>query len=683
MKKYLYIVCFFVLAFINQRGSGNGPVDYKEQVYLHIDRAFYVTGEALFYKAYCINTNRPALPVYSTILYVELVGPGNDHILGQIVRLDQGTAQSGFHIPDTLPSGQYFIKAYTSWMRNFGPEAFFSASILIYNAHNGKELLYPNRAKNSLASIKKSKGFNLSVSDVTENMVKLRLEASDTSEGEFHLIGKFGQEELFRRKVIIKNHFQEIVIDRINLKTGLIRFELTGGYEEVLGILYLFLKPPLTISLTPDLEKYSTRDIIQASFNLPENVSASSVSISISKLGMGSKIPTKMPIDEYLQVYSVFGECSRFSVNQEAIVVVPNNYAINNEMKLPEKITFPVEEKGMVLTGVVKDKNTGTLLQDVRVLLAFKDTISLIQNSLPNKDGKFAFILDKYTDAYGLIMVTRDNENITKECLIETNEPFYFKTMDGNKMSIVTIHDSALIAFMEEEVQRINIQKLFRREEILPGMVKEDMLESSVSFCKYPDRVIHLGDYIPLNSFEEICRELVPEVKYVKRKSSYKLIMQNLATGIKHSEPLVLVNGIPIYTIERLHFLNSGLIEKIEIQDHDRVVGNLYYKGLISITLKDDKDLIRILGDEYGSMRIFEHISAPVQFNYIMLDEERKPDFRNQLYWNATLVPEADNRYSFEFYTSDEEGIYNICIEGLYEDGTPFSVLKPITIKAK
>ncbi|NJK95698.1 MAG: hypothetical protein HC905_13010 [Bacteroidales bacterium] len=61
----------------------------------------------------------------SNTLYVELVSPGSKIIETKVIRMDKGLGHGDFHLGDSIPSGNYQIRAYTNYMRNFG-EIFFS-----------------------------------------------------------------------------------------------------------------------------------------------------------------------------------------------------------------------------------------------------------------------------------------------------------------------------------------------------------------------------------------------------------------------------------------------------------------------------------------------------------------------------------------------------------------------------
>ncbi len=103
-----------------------------EKIYLHTDKNFYVTGDILWFKVYNTNatTNQPVS--YNTVVYAEILDPSNKPVLQAVINMNQGKNGS-FQLPLTLESGNYTIRSYTSWMKNFSPEYFFTKTITIVN----------------------------------------------------------------------------------------------------------------------------------------------------------------------------------------------------------------------------------------------------------------------------------------------------------------------------------------------------------------------------------------------------------------------------------------------------------------------------------------------------------------------------------------------------------------------
>ena len=113
--------------------TNNVPL-FFEKTYLHTDRDVYGQGEDMWFKAYVVNAQDNALINYSHNLYVELIGPRAKIVKRETIRLEDGLGNGDFKLSDTIPAGNYRIRAYTNWMRNFGDNFIFEKQITILHA---------------------------------------------------------------------------------------------------------------------------------------------------------------------------------------------------------------------------------------------------------------------------------------------------------------------------------------------------------------------------------------------------------------------------------------------------------------------------------------------------------------------------------------------------------------------
>ena len=109
--------------------------DYpQEKVHLHLDKPYYAIGDNVWFKAYVVNAENHQLSDLSKILYVELINEKDSVKQSLRLPLVSGLTSGDFTLTDSLREGNYRIRAYTTWMRNFGEEYFFDKTILIGNS---------------------------------------------------------------------------------------------------------------------------------------------------------------------------------------------------------------------------------------------------------------------------------------------------------------------------------------------------------------------------------------------------------------------------------------------------------------------------------------------------------------------------------------------------------------------
>lgn len=109
-----------------------------EKVTLFTDRSVYITGEDVCFSAF-IDQEDFNLSL-SKILYVEIISPdGNSFSAGKF-EIDKFTSSGCLRVPEELITGVYFIRAYTKYMRNVGPNSYTYLALKIINPRRGEVL---------------------------------------------------------------------------------------------------------------------------------------------------------------------------------------------------------------------------------------------------------------------------------------------------------------------------------------------------------------------------------------------------------------------------------------------------------------------------------------------------------------------------------------------------------------
>lgn len=123
----------------------------REEIFLHHDKPFYLSGENLWFRAYVKNPAHPGQAAVSCVIYADLVNAEGRNILSACLRLNQNMSSGNFYLPDTLPTGRYHLRAYSNWMKNFDPDYFFNEDLVIVNRfEDSQNLLQPTAADSTL-----------------------------------------------------------------------------------------------------------------------------------------------------------------------------------------------------------------------------------------------------------------------------------------------------------------------------------------------------------------------------------------------------------------------------------------------------------------------------------------------------------------------------------------------------
>ena len=103
----------------------------QEKVYLHTDRKYYASGESIWFQSYLTAGFLHEPSPFSANIYVELYSERDSLIAEKLIFSDSGYGQGVIDIPQSLEGGNYILRAYTNWMRNFDQSFFFEKPIIV------------------------------------------------------------------------------------------------------------------------------------------------------------------------------------------------------------------------------------------------------------------------------------------------------------------------------------------------------------------------------------------------------------------------------------------------------------------------------------------------------------------------------------------------------------------------
>ncbi|MEQ9100570.1 MAG: hypothetical protein RIF36_07900 [Imperialibacter sp.] len=108
-------------------------VSYKEEIHIQHDGPVYLTGDRLRFSVTCLDQSNRLLSPLSRLAYVELLDSENTPLAQSIIDLNDGKGKGDILLPFTATSGNYTLRAYTKWMRNFPPEDYAYSIVTIVN----------------------------------------------------------------------------------------------------------------------------------------------------------------------------------------------------------------------------------------------------------------------------------------------------------------------------------------------------------------------------------------------------------------------------------------------------------------------------------------------------------------------------------------------------------------------
>lgn len=586
MKKHILILIGFVCVSLSsifgqatlEKGVSFSYKDFpQENIFVHFNSSFLVSGENLFYKIYCLNTNTNKLSDLSKIAYVELIDPDKKTIFKHKIILKSGLGEGDFFIKTSIPSGNYKLIAYTQWMRNRGVNSFFQNDITIVN---------PFRANKKL-TVKIPEPIDTLV--VGQNLIK-----------ESESVSNFN--------VPSKNEY-------IRLKTNKTTF---SKREKVV----------VTVK------------------GLKDKFSYGNYSISVKKIDSINS-PTKLKPSLFV-----------------------NKNGLN---KIPESsIPFLPELRGEIVSGSVFSKETNTPKANVKVSLSIPGENAIFKIATTNKKGKFYFSIDKeYKNPNAIIQVVNSKRKQYKVELNDYNLPNFDDFVFNDFIITPKINDLILKKSILNQIE--NAFHSLKNDSILP-------ISSAVPSYQYNEKKYILDDYTRFNTLKETVTEVVEAVYMEQKKFRVKFYNNVIKSDLL---PLVLIDGVIIQDHNMIIDYNARHIKSIGIVRDKYIYGGQTYMGVISIkTLKGDYKF-PLEGSFIKSFELDKPLVNKKYFRQEYNDHaklDRIPDFRSQLLWQPNFILKG-NESKVSFFTSNNIGYFEICLEGYTNMGKPVFLREIIHVK--
>src|SRR5690242_20016982 len=109
------------------RLTAQAPV---EKIYVHYDKEYYVTGETIWFKAYFFSGGKPS--GLSNNFYLQFTDSKGKIIRNNRYPVMGAVAKGNVAIPDSLPQGNYYIRAFTPGMLNGEESLLYTKNIYIF-----------------------------------------------------------------------------------------------------------------------------------------------------------------------------------------------------------------------------------------------------------------------------------------------------------------------------------------------------------------------------------------------------------------------------------------------------------------------------------------------------------------------------------------------------------------------
>lgn len=723
IKRFIPAYLFFTCLLILQISTANAQMtmaDYlrqkferycaevpREEVYINTDRHEYIAGENMWFNVYLFDRQRQELSDRSRIVYLELLNPENRPVIQTRIGVYNGTGPGQVAIPDTLTTGTYILRAYTSWMKNFLPVNCFVRKIRIWNALSSRKF----EAGELITDAGTENNRSLLASVSADKNISIELQSPDHGVLPVSVISKHQYRE-------VNNNLVYIFI-QTHGKVNYISTELLRGDTTVIPVPSENMLPGINqvtlfnLKGQPVCESYMYTPAYKAeaiSVDVPDSTGCrDKVSVDIHLNGMTTGQDSSALSISVAPVtgYDNAGNIKNYMVlGTEFGIIDPRSYLDNNGNILQEKMDrllvrmhsnwidwnriisfskpdfkYPFEKEFHYISGTLIGGGKNNNVSDKYIFLSNPGETATFKYALTDDSGNFSFGLHIDESLKDLIM--QPEYNIPGQN-IKIDSPFsdvYLATETGKDTS-----DVLLPSYISEWGASYQVRQIYSiRTKGVPLPPKISPL-IPLRFYGKPDIEIKLADYIKLPVMQEVFFELVTGVFLKEKNSTWEITIADPENNIIYTHPPVLmIDGVIIKDASVIAGLDPELVDRIDVVREEYMVGDYLFYGIVNIITHAGDFSNGTLPDEAlrYPYRVLEPVSAFESPDYSSPEEKtsRIPDFRTTLYWNPSVITDKNGKARISFRTSDLTSDYKISIQGVTPDGKPVSIRKTLKVR--
>ncbi len=704
----------------------------REDVYIHVNSTDLIVGETLHYAVFVYSLQTGRCSGLSSILYLELLNAKGTPVYQTKVRLKEGRGYGEFFLSSLFSTGNYHLVAYTRWMKNF--HDFFIQPVTIINPYEkpgleaqgtdnvelrfypeggaivagtknrviirsstsqtkekttgrivsalgekicdittnitgfGEFIISPEAGQKYQAIVDKGDGFEFyDLPDVCERCVGLNVKDSPNEyfirlQSGLGLANRTGiveiinpQNSVMKRKVDLTSSFPVLKKD---LPGGFLKIIVSNESGDVLNERLIF-NGKIKKNSGQIFETYSTREKVPIALEVPAN---SDLSISVSKqyrYNRQNNFSTHL-----LNAGIVDPEPSAFyeeaTLDDIARLLIASQWKYANEDM--DSVKFLPEVRSDLVEGSISDFKDST---NMAICLSIPGEDYQIR--VTEVDGRGNFTLNYITPqrkSTGFLAIIGDEGT---EFPIEIGNEFYDSYPPFVENTIK--YDSLRIANVIERSINNQIENAYY-------LSQSDSLNAKTipQFAGF--KTYRLDDYTRFPTIRDTFIEYILEVGVSKNESDYNFYMKTTDSPFEKApdfQLLLFLDGVPVSAKEILEF-SPYAIEHIEVLNEKYSFGPVILDGIISFhTYNND-----LAGFEPKARRIpILEIQDGINRKQLSANNkrgERIPDWRELLYWDPLVNTDSTGIVSFEFFTSDVVGTFEVRIEGVTNDGEPISI---------
>ncbi|HEY4109447.1 hypothetical protein [Puia sp.] len=750
----------------------------QEKLFVHTDKEVYLAGEICWFKVYVVEAGTHHPLDMSKVAYLEWLDKDNKPVLQAKTGLDSGSGGGSLYLPLTVRTGNYKLRAYTSWMKNYGADWFFEKTVTIINSRKSAETpvtpptlqysasFYPEggnlvenlagrmafrvtdqygrgiectgvitedeqdtlvqanphrfgigsfnytprtghhyraifrledgTAINALLPTAAKEGTVMTVSPEGKDNWRVNIQ-STTGGGAVYLLAHTRQSVRQAMTATLQGGKASFLLSRDSLGEGVSHLTVFDAARQPVCERLVFRQPSrrLQIDVQADKSSYAIREKINLQVATQDQGGqplASDCSLSVYLVDSLQPVTTEHILPYLLLASDLHGKVESpdyYFSHPEDEEAMDNLMLTHGWRKFrwedvlrhkAPSFDYPLEYNGSIVSGRLVDVHTGAPAP--RMLLAYLSipgTRTQFTAARSNEDGDLRF---EMKDLYGNQELIAQTSPLDSQYKVDISNPFSeeYSTATFAPFIVPQTYTSLLTD------RNISSQVLNRYAGLRLKQFRVPIADTGAFFYR-PDYTYLLDDFVRFTTMEEVMREYVTLMYVRKREGHFHLPLFNLSYAAQsfENDPLILLDGVPIFDIDKLMALDPLKIRKLETLQHLFFLGGANFEGIMNWTSYKG-DLAGYILDpravvvDYAGLELEREFDSP---SYATPEEAAShlPDFRNVLLWSPSVTTDGKSRKPLSFYSSDIPGKYIVVVEGLAADGTPGTGIAGFAVK--
>ena len=522
----------------------------------------------------------------------------------------------------------------------------------------------------------KPQGTVIALTDDGPTRLRITVKSTDNIDGTVSLFAHTRQVVSYAGTEKLTNGSTEFLVDKQALGEGISHLTLFDENKQPVCERLYFKKPAnrLVLSATPDQTNYQSRKKVNISLKINDNNGQSpsaDMSIAVYRIDSLQQVD-KADIWSYLWLSADlkgYVESPEYYFTQNSDDEAADNLMLtqgwsrfewNNLLRnRTPSFTYLPEYEGHLITAKTINTVSGRTAGNVISYLAVPGKRVQLYTAQSDSTGTAVYNTKNFYGPGEIIVQT--NENIDSTFRIDVMSPFseqYTKNQYEN-----VVFNPGIIASLKEHSLAVQVANIYSGREI--KQVFNPVTDSSAFYGK-PYKIYKLDDFTRFTTMEEDLREYVSEDNIVNSRGKFHIKVLN-DRGFLDGNPLVLIDGIPMFDMNKVVGVDPLKVRKLEVVRERYFYGPADAEGIFSFTTyKGDLGGIELdpkaIVLDYEGLQLHRIFYSPSYDTPERLSG-RIPDFRNLLYWSAGVTG------PITFYTSDQKGRYVGIIQGITKQG--------------